>query len=68
MQIRLIVNLCEPDQPDIVLQLQARQVAVIAQALGTLRLGNGHADHVNLATAFQSIQRMLQVGVVADEP
>jgi hypothetical protein len=65
---RIIANLCGQEAPDVVLQLQSCHLAVIAQALGTLGLGNGRRDHLGLASAFASIQRMLDVAAVADEP
>ncbi len=55
MQTRLIVNLCDQDMPDVVIQLRASHVAVIAEALAGV-------DAEDLATAFRSLQRMLVAG------
>jgi len=67
MHARIIADLSNDEPIDVVVQLQARQVTLIAQVLAEQRSVRSGQNHVELATAFRSIRRMLEADAVADE-
>ena len=68
MHTRIIADLSNDHRIDVVVQLEAHQVTLIAQTLAEYRPEHNGQDHAKLATAFQSVRRMLEAGAVADEP
>jgi hypothetical protein len=68
MELRIIVNLCDHETPDAVVQLRAHQVALIANALLKHQPERDDLeDHLELTTAFSSLRSMWAAGEEANQ-